>query len=184
MGKVVVEKTTLEGVFLITPTLFKDSRGFFSESYNKKDLGDAGIDNDFIQDCYSYNAIKGTVRGLHFQRDPMAQAKLVSVVRGKIFDVVLDLNKGSKTFGKWESFIIDDKSRQQVFLPKGMAHGFCTLEDETHVTYKVDQFYAPEHNHGIQYDDKEINIDWPAETAILSEADSKWGSFEEVKKIL
>ena len=170
-----------EQVKVFKASVFGDDRGFFQESYNLKRFHDFGITADFIQDNHSYSATKGTIRGLHFQTEPMAQAKLVRVVKGSALDIIVDIRKGSPTFGKYEEFEINDKNQVQIFIPKGFAHGFCTLEDETHFCYKVDNYYSPENNAGIIWNDPEIGIKWPANDPILSEQDKKWKTLGETE---
>ena len=161
-----------EQVKVFKASVFGDDRGFFQESYNLKRFHDFGITADFIQDNHSYSAKKGTIRGLHFQTDPMDQAKLVRVVKGSALDIIVDIRKDSPTFGKYEEFEINDKNQVQIFIPRGFAHGFCTLEDDTHFCYKVDNYYSPENNAGIIWNDPEIGINWlPAGEPILSEQD-------------
>lgn len=169
-----VQPLELKEVLLITPKRFGDHRGFFSETYNRKAFADAGIDLEFVQDNHSMSAEVGTIRGLHFQFPPRAQDKLVRVVRGSILDVVVDIRKSSPTFGKWVSAEITAARGEQILVPKGFAHGICTLEPNTEVLYKVTDYYSPEHDSGIRWDDPEIGIRWPVTgTPVLSEKDAK-----------
>jgi len=151
----------LEGVFEIIPRKFGDDRGFFSEIYNRKALAEAGIDFDFVQDNHSYSSTKGVVRGLHYQLPPFQQEKLVRVTRGAILDVTLDIRKSSPTFGKWISLEVSAEKWNQILVPKGFAHGFITLTDDTEVIYKVTDYYAPEYDRSIRFDDPAIGIQWP-----------------------
>lgn len=151
----------LEGVFEIIPRKFGDDRGFFSEIYNRKALAEAGIDLDFVQDNHSYSSTKGVVRGLHYQLPPFQQEKLVRVTRGAILDVTLDIRKSSPTFGKWISLEVSAEKWNQILVPKGFAHGFITLTDDTEVIYKVTDYYSPEHDRSIRFDDPAIGIIWP-----------------------
>lgn len=174
MSMIEVRHLELEGVVVITPKRFGDHRGFFSETYNKSSFSKAGIGYDFVQDNHSLSADKGTIRGLHFQTPPKAQAKLVRVVRGAIFDVVVDVRRSSPTFGKWVGAEITAERGEQILVPVGFAHGLCTLEPNTEVLYKVSEFYSPEHDKGVRWDDPVIGIRWPLSgDAVLSEKDLK-----------
>jgi len=163
----------LPGVKLITPKKFGDHRGFFSEVYNRRALSEAGVDLDFVQDNHSLSAEVGVVRGLHFQSPPHEIAKLVRVLRGAILDVVVDLRHGSPTFGKHVSVELNEDDWQQLLVPPGFAHGFCTLKPNTEVFYKVTGYYAPEHDMGMRWNDPQLAIDWPVseEDVVLSEKD-------------
>jgi len=176
-------KTTLKDVYLIKPQVFGDNRGFFLEFYSKKKFKEAGINTEFVQDNHSKSEKKGTLRGMHFQLNPHAQAKLLRVVKGSIYDVVVDLRKDSETFGKWEGFELTAENFQILFVPRGFAHGFMTLEDDTEVLYKADNFYQPEAEGGIAWNDPDLKINWPIENPILSERDQKWPNFKDLKKI-
>jgi len=156
-----VRSLGLEGVFEIVPRKFGDHRGFFSETYSAKSLAEAGIDLQFVQDNHSYSAAKGVLRGLHYQLPPRAQDKLVRVVRGAILDVAVDIRKSSPTFGKWISLEVSAEKWNQILVPKGFAHGFVTLVENTEVVYKVTDYYSPEHDRSIRFDDPAIGIDWP-----------------------
>ncbi|PWU72796.1 dTDP-4-dehydrorhamnose 3,5-epimerase [Ochrobactrum sp. POC9] len=151
----------LDGVFEILPRKFGDDRGFFSETYKANALSDAGIDFSFVQDNHSYSAAKGVVRGLHYQLPPFAQDKLVRVTRGAILDVVVDIRKSAPTFGKWIALEISDEKWNQILVPKGFAHGFITLTEDTEVIYKVSDYYAPEYDRSIRFDDPAIGVNWP-----------------------
>ncbi len=147
----------------ITPDRFGDERGFFSETYNKAEMRKIGVDLEFVQDNHSLSAKTGTLRGLHFQTPPFAQAKLVRVTKGSILDVAVDIRTGSPTFGKHVSLIISAKAWNQILVPEGFAHGFCTLEPDTEVVYKVNAPYSNEHDKGILWADVELGIEWPLE---------------------
>jgi dTDP-4-dehydrorhamnose 3,5-epimerase len=168
-----IKKTFFKGVYILEPDVFQDNRGFFIESYNKSLLIQEGIDIDFIQDNHSFSKNAGVLRGLHYQLNPKAQTKLVRVCTGAIFDVVVDIRKNSDTFGHWISVILSEENKRQILVPKGFAHGFCTLVPNTHVIYKVDEYYHGEHDRGVLWKDPVIGIDWPVATPILSEKDSK-----------
>ncbi|WP_185756024.1 dTDP-4-dehydrorhamnose 3,5-epimerase [Brucella anthropi] len=165
----------LDGVFEISPRKFGDDRGFFSETYNAKSFAEAGIDLTFVQDNHSYSAAKGVVRGLHYQLPPFAQDKLVRVTRGAILDVAVDIRKSSPTFGKWVALEVSAEKWNQILVPKGFAHGFMTLVENTEVIYKVTDYYSPEHDRSIRFDDPAIGIDWPLPSSgvQLSDKDQK-----------
>lgn len=165
----------LDGVFEISPRKFGDDRGFFSETYNAKSFAEAGIDMNFVQDNHSYSAAKGVVRGLHYQLPPFAQDKLVRVTRGAILDVAVDIRKSSPSFGKWISLEVTAEKWNQILVPKGFAHGFMTLVENTEVIYKVTDYYSPEHDRSIRFDDPAIGIDWPLPSSgvQLSDKDQK-----------
>ncbi len=171
-------------VRLITPVKHGDQRGFFSETYNKQAFAAAGIDVDFVQDNQSLSAETGTLRGLHFQVPPRAQAKLLRVIRGAVFDVAVDLRWGSPTFGRHVTATISAEAWNQIFIPAGFAHGFCTLEPGTEVLYKVSDFYAPEAEQGLLWNDPELGIDWPAEAgAVLSERDRDLPGLRDLSRV-
>ena len=158
-------RTALDGVVILTPRKFEDSRGFLSESYNKRTLAGLGIEVDFVQDIHSRSVHAGTVRGLHFQTPPFAQTKLVRVVRGRILDVAVDLRRNSPTFKQHVAVELSADAWNQLLIPAGFAHGLLTLEPETEVNYKVSDFYSPEHDRGILWTDPDINIPWPIDPA-------------------
>lgn len=164
---------TLKGAALIEPVVHGDHRGFFMESYNEALLKEAGIHYDFIQDNQSLSAQPGVIRGLHYQLNPKAQTKLLRVVSGAIYDVIVDVRRSSPTFGQWQGFILSEFNHRQLLVPKGFAHGFCTLVPNTQVMYKVDEYYSPEHDRGILWNDPALGIDWPTSNTILSEKDQK-----------
>jgi len=157
------EKTFLDGVILVTPKIFLDERGFFFESYKKSDFFDIGIREEFLQDNHS-KSIKGVIRGLHFQKEPYAQGKLVRCVYGEIFDVAVDIRKDSPTFGKWYGTILSAENKKMLWIPKGFAHGFLTLSETAEIIYKVSgSEYNPSYDAGIIWNDPSINIAWPLE---------------------
>jgi dTDP-4-dehydrorhamnose 3,5-epimerase len=164
-------ETNIKDLLIIEPQVFRDSRGWFIESYSKVKLKEQGLDCDFVQDNHSYSAQKGTLRGLHFQLAPKAQAKLVRCTRGAIWDVAVDLRKGSPTYKRWLAIELSAENKRQFFIPKGFAHGFVTITDDVEVQYKTDEYYSPEHDRSIAYDDPEINISWNIENPILSAKD-------------
>lgn len=166
-------KTDIEDVVIIQPKVFGDHRGWFTETYSKFKFENFGMDIDFIQDNHSMSAKKGTLRGLHFQKNEKAQTKLVRCTKGKILDVAVDLRKGSPTYKKWISVILSDENKKQLLVPKGFAHGFLTLTDDVEVQYKVDEYYSPKHDRSIRFDDEEISVNWGVENPLLSEKDLK-----------
>jgi dTDP-4-dehydrorhamnose 3,5-epimerase len=164
-----VISTSLKDVLLIEPTVFEDKRGFFMETYQKKIYRELGIESDFIQDNLSFS-VRGTLRGLHYQL-PHAQAKLVQVITGEIFDVTVDIRKGSPTFGQWTGSHLSDKNKRQVYIPEGFAHGFCVLSETAIFTYKCSDFYSPDSERGVLWSDPVIGVDWPVENPVLSKKD-------------
>src|SRR4030042_2670553 len=172
-------KTTLKDTYIIKPKVFRDERGFFLESWNEKAFAENGIDAKFVQDNHSLSLKKGVLRGLHFQKPPNEQAKLIRVTRGKVYDVIVDLRQNSPTYGKWESFELSAENFQMLFIPRGFAHAYCTLEDNTEFMYKVDNFYAPESDSGIIWNDPDLKINWPTKDPILSEKDSNLQKFSD-----
>lgn len=168
-----VIETNLCDVKLIEMPVFGDHRGFFTESYSKEKFAQAGILIDFIQDNHSLSVEPGVLRGMHYQLNPKAQTKLVRVTSGVIYDVLVDMRKGSPTYGQWEGYLLSAYNHRQLLVPKGFAHGFCTLTEQVNVQYKVDAYYSPEHDRGLAFDDPEIGIVWPMSQFILSEKDQK-----------
>jgi len=171
MGKFKKIPTKLEGVYILEPTVFEDHRGFFMESYNKKDFEEIGLHFDFVQDNHSLSVKAGTLRGLHYQLHPKAQTKVVRCLKGAIYDVVVDIRIGSPTFGQWVGVILTENNKRQIVVPKEYAHGVLTLVDNTEILYKVDEYYSPEHDRAIRWNDPDLNIDWPISNPILSEKD-------------
>ena len=170
-----VEHLNIPDVRLLSPRKHGDRRGFFSETYNKKAFAALGIDIDFVQDNHSYSADKGTVRGLHFQTPPFAQDKLVRVARGSVFDIAVDLRQGSSSYGRHVSAVLSADAWNQILVPIGFAHGFMTLEPDTEVIYKVSNYYAPDHDKGLLWNDPALGINWPIsdDEAVFSEKDGK-----------
>ncbi len=167
-----VLSTSLEGVLVIEPSVFEDKRGFFMETYQQKKYRESGIDHDFVQDNLSYS-VRRTLRGLHYQF-PHAQAKLVQVITGEIYDVAVDIRRGSPTFGKWIGVHLSDKNKRQIYVPEGFAHGFCVLSETALFMYKCSDLYAPDCEGGIFWSDPDIGIEWPVENPLFSEKDSKF----------
>ncbi|GAB6110954.1 dTDP-4-dehydrorhamnose 3,5-epimerase [Desulfomicrobium salsuginis] len=166
-----VTRTNIPGVLLIKPEVFGDHRGFFSETYSRRRFEDNGLAVDFVQDNHAFSAQAGVLRGLHFQSPPMAQTKLVRVTRGAVFDVVVDLRKGSPAYGRWEGFTLSAENHRQLLIPAGLAHGYMTLEPDTDFLYKVDRYYSPEHDGGILWCDPGLGIAWPDLPPVLSQKD-------------
>ena len=152
--------TEIRGLYLIESDCYGDNRGWFMETFNRQKFIEMGIETEFVQDNLSYSSQKGTLRGLHYQRNPHCQAKLVRCIRGSIIDVVVDIRKGSPTYGRWQSFELSEENKRMLFIPKGMAHGFLTVSDEVLFQYKCDELYNKESEGSIKYDDPDIGIDW------------------------
>lgn len=170
--------TSLEGVLIIEPAVFEDRRGFFMETYHRQRYGASGIRCDFVQDNVS-SSVKGTLRGLHYQF-PHAQAKLVQVLQGAIFDVAVDIRRGSPQFGQWAGAELSDANRRQIYIPEGFAHGFCVLSETALFSYKCSDLYAPECEGGIIWSDSTINIQWPVDGPVLSEKDKTYPCLNDV----
>lgn len=169
-----ITETKLSGVKLLKPRRFGDHRGFFAETYSRRVYAEAGVDDAFVQDNHSLSATVGTVRGLHFQAPPHAQAKLVRCGRGAIIDVAVDIRRGSPTYGQWVGYDLSAENGTQLFIPAGFAHGFATLEPDSEIIYKCSDYYDPETEGSLRWDDPEIGIDWPVTgNAILSEKDAE-----------
>lgn len=196
MGKLKLEKTPIDGLYIIEPTVFGDSRGYFMETYNRRDMEELGLDLDFVQDSQSMS-YKGTLRGLHFQKQH-PQAKIVRVIRGTVYDVAVDLRSNSKTFGQWFGLELSENNHRQLLIGKGFAHGFLTVTDTATVCYKATDFYHPGDEGGIAWNDPGLGIDWPGlrgvykgspgaegysladgTPLILSEKDQKWPCMKE-----
>ena len=180
MGKITVETCGIEGLKVIVPKVFGDERGYFMETYHYEDYKAAGIDQVFVQDNQS-SSRKGVLRGLHFQKE-FPQDKLVRVLSGEVFDVAGDLREGSATFGKWFGVVLSAENKKQFFIPKNFAHGFLVLSDYAEFAYKCTDFYHPNDEGGILYNDPEIGVEWPVPEGmelIMSEKDQKWGGIRE-----
>ncbi|MDR1942547.1 MAG: dTDP-4-dehydrorhamnose 3,5-epimerase [Endomicrobium sp.] len=173
----------IEGLIVIPPKIFRDARGYFFESYNKKEFEQEGLTTEFVQDNQSFSSY-GTIRGLHFQKPPYAQAKLVRVLQGKVFDVAVDLRKNSKTFGKYFGIELSDKNQKMLFIPRGFAHGFSVLSKIAIFSYKCDNFYNKESESGILLNDVDLNIDWRinSKDMIISDKDKLNKTFKEYKR--
>ena len=183
MGKITVTPCDIEGLYVIEPTVFKDERGHFVETYNQNDMKEAGLDIVFVQDNQSMST-RGVLRGLHFQKQ-FPQGKLVRVVRGKVFDVAVDLRSDSKTYGKWFGVELSAENMKQFYIPEGFAHGFLVLSDEAEFCYKCTDFYHPGDEGGLAWNDPEIGVEWPLEEGvdlIISEKDQKWKGLKDTFK--
>ncbi|MCI7275281.1 MAG: dTDP-4-dehydrorhamnose 3,5-epimerase [Lachnospiraceae bacterium] len=180
MGKIKVTRCEIEGLCVIEPTVFRDERGYFVETYNYNDFAAEGLDMKFVQDNQSMS-VKGVLRGLHFQKQ-FPQGKLVRAIRGSVFDVAVDLREGSKTFGKWFGVELTAENKKMFYIPEGFAHGFLVLSDEAEFAYKVTDFYHPGDEGGLAYNDPQIGVEWPIEEGmqlILSEKDQKWKGLQD-----
>lgn len=166
-------KTKLDGVYILIPKVFGDHRGFFMESWSRRNMEEAGLFYDFVQDNHSMSTVKGTLRGIHFQKGDNAQAKLVRCVRGAVLDVAVDLRHDSPTYKQWVAVEISEENKKQLLIPRGFGHGFVTLTDHVEFLYKADNYYAPEADGGIRWNDPDIAVDWGIEHPILSEKDKK-----------
>ncbi len=184
MERFIKKETSIEGLLVIETHSFEDQRGFFMETYNKREFEKLGILNDFVQDNHSKSS-KGVLRGLHFQKNYL-QAKLVRVIKGKVYDVAVDLRKDSKTYGEYYGIELTESNKLQFFIPKGFAHGFMVLSDTAEFVYKCDEFYHPEDESGIIWNDENINIKWPLEEIggesqlILSSKDKMWKKINDI----
>lgn len=176
-------KTKLEGVLIIEPEVFKDNRGFFMETWNKKKMEEAGLYYDFVQDNHSKSMVKGTLRGIHFQKEDKAQTKLVHCINGAVLDVVVDLRKNSATFKQWVGLKLSAENKKQLLIPRGFGHGFITLTDDVEFLYKADNYYAPEADAGIRWNDPDIGVEWGVENPILSEKDKNNPFLKDYKEL-
>jgi dTDP-4-dehydrorhamnose 3,5-epimerase len=176
-----IERAAIPDVLIIRPKKHGDHRGFFSETFRASALREAGVDLDWVQDNHSFSAARGVVRGLHFQRHPKAQAKLLRVIRGAVFDVAVDIRKGSPTYGRHVAVELSAENWAQIYVPVGFAHGFCTLTENAEVLYKVSAEYGPAEEGGVLWNDPDLGIAWPigAEQATLSPRDLEWPRFKD-----
>ncbi len=182
MGKIKVTKCDIEGLYIIEPTVFEDERGYFVETYNQRDMEEAGLNMKFVQDNQSMS-VKGVLRGLHYQIEH-PQGKLVRVIRGEVYDAAVDLRRDSATYGKWFGMVLSAENHKQFYVPEGFAHGFLVLSEEAEFCYKVTDFYHPGDEGGIAWNDPEIGIEWPIPEdteLIFSERDKHWKTLRETK---
>jgi len=175
------QRLGISDVIIVEPQLFPDNRGFFFESFKESEFISNGIDKRFVQDNFSHST-HGVIRGLHYQKNPKSQAKLVTVLKGKIFDVAVDIRKNSSTFGKWVGEILSDENHKLIYIPEGFAHGFCVLSDYADVIYKASNEYSPENEKGVIWNDSKINISWPIKNPIISNKDNKLPSLQILDK--
>jgi len=175
------QKTKFKDAWLLKPQVFEDDRGFLMESFSQKWFREKGIDITFVQDNHSKSKDKGVLRGLHFQLPPHAQSKFVRVTNGSVFDVIVDVRSDSESYGQWEGFKLSSDNFHMLFIPKGFAHAFCTLEPNVEFCYKVDSYYAPESDSGIIWNDPTLSIDWPVQEPIISDKDSRLQLFKDFK---
>ena len=184
MGKIKLTSCPIEGLYVIEPTVFKDERGYFVETYNQNDFQEAGLNLVFVQDNQSMS-VKGVLRGLHYQKE-FPQGKLVRVLRGKVFDVAVDLRSNSRTYGKWFGVELSAENKKQFYIPEGFAHGFLVLSDEAEFAYKCTDFYHPGDEGGLAWNDPEIGVEWPVEDGmelIISEKDQSGGGCRDTLQV-
>lgn len=184
MSKFKITKCEIEGLYILEPKVFYDDRGYFMETYNQNDFDELGLNMKFVQDNESKSK-RGVLRGLHFQKKH-PQGKLVRVIKGSVYDVAVDIRKNSKTFGKWVGVELSEENKKQFYIPEGFAHGFLVLSEEAQFVYKCSDFYYPEDEGGIIYNDSTINISWPIPEdmeVVISEKDKKWGGLKEYGKL-
>lgn len=184
MSKFKITKCEIEGLYILEPKVFYDDRGYFMETYNQNDFDELGLNMKFVQDNESKSK-RGVLRGLHFQKK-YPQGKLVRVIKGSVYDVAVDIRKNSKTFGKWVGVELSEENKKQFYIPQGFAHGFLVLSEEAQFVYKCSDFYYPEDEGGIIYNDSTINISWPIPEdmeVVISEKDKKWGGLKEYVKL-
>ena len=174
-------ETKLKGAYTIDSEKIEDNRGFFARTWDKKEFEKMGLDSDLVQCSISFNNKKGTLRGMHYQENPFEESKVVRCTRGKIFDVIIDLRPQSSSFKQWFGVELDSNNHKSLYIPKGFAHGFQTLEDDCEVFYEISQYYNPEKARGISWDDKAFGIDWPLEVSVISEKDLSYPPFEQKK---
>ena len=173
-----IESTIIDGVWVVTPQVFKDSRGYFMETFQRERFEAAGLRNDFVQDNLSFST-RNTLRGLHYQ-NPKGQTKLVQVIQGEIFDVAVDIRKDSSTLGQWFGIRLSHQNHKQLYIAEGLAHGFCVISATAYVVYKCTDYYAPQCEGGLLWSDADIGIDWPVEKPVLSEKDKNYPGFKEL----
>jgi len=182
MIRLLIKEREIKGVFEIQLEPHEDKRGFFMRVYDDKIFGEYGIHRNWVQENHSLSIEKGVIRGMHFQFPPHSETKLVRVISGKLYDVFIDLRKGSRTFGKWDSITLSAENKKMIYIPRGFAHGFCTLTKNTEILYQMDNYYAPDNAGIIRWNDPDLGIDWPVNDPILSERDSKAQNFIEFKE--
>ena len=171
-------ETELKGAYIIELEKFEDDRGFFTRVWDKKIMQDQGLKSDLVQMSFSFSKKKGTLRGMHFQKEPFREVKIVKCIQGKIFDVIIDLRSSSSTFKKWFGVELTEENYKMLYVPEGFAHGFQTLEDNSEIIYQVSEFYTPNSELGIHWNDHAFNITWPIEEKIITEKDNSWKVFD------
>ena len=171
-------KTQLEGAWLVEPEPIRDSRGWFARTFCEREFEAHGLETRFVQHSTSQNVQRGTLRGMHFQTAPHAEVKLVRCLKGAIYDVIIDLNPGSPTYRQWQGFELSASNMRQIYIPKGFAHGFQTLDDECEIGYLISEFYAPEASSGLRWDDPAFGINWPLPVSVMSDKDKSWPYFK------
>ncbi len=176
----IFSETNLAGAYVIEIEKNEDERGFFARTWDKKEFLELGLSSEFVQSSISYNKKKGTIRGMHYQTKPYEENKIVRCVKGKIFDVIIDLRLNSKFYKKWFSIELSENNHKMLYIPKGFAHGFQTLEDNTEILYDISQFFHPEFSKGIRWDDKIFGIEWPIELSLISKKDLNYTSFSNI----
>ncbi len=174
----IFHKTTLQDVYLLEVEKRGDARGFFTRTFCAEEFRKLGVEISFVQQNLSFSAQKGTLRGLHFQKEPYSEQKLVRCIKGSIVDIIVDLRPDSPTYKKWEAFELSAENRKELFVPRGFAHGFQTMEDDVEVTYLVSNFYTPEAESGVRHDDPAFGIEWPLPVTVMSDKDKSWPLFE------
>ena len=172
-------ETKLKGVYIIELEKLNDERGFFARTWDKEVFEKKGFDSKLVQCNISFNKLKGTVRGIHYQTTPFEESKIVRCTKGKIFDVIIDLRSNSSSYTKWISVELTEQNHYMIFIPKGCAHGFQTLEDDTEVFYQISEFYNSEHYHGIRWNDPKFDIKWPLKISLISEKDASYNNFKD-----
>ncbi len=178
----IFNKTKIKGVYIIEPEPREDSRGYFARIFAKEELKEKGVSFSIVHINRSLSKDKGVIRGIHYQRNPKSEDKIVQCLSGKIFDVVVDIRRNSKTYGQWVGEFLDPESKKMLLVPKGCAHGFQTIEENSLVEYFVTQYYSPSHEQGIRYNDLFFKIKWPIKKAIVSEKDASWPDFHPIKQ--
>lgn len=173
--------TNLLDAYIIEPKVHVDHRGFFMETFNVQVFEELGFSFNFVQDNHVLSIKSGVLRGLHYQLEPYAQTKLVQVTSGAVYDVIVDIRRGSPTYGQWQEIILSAENKRQLLIPKGFAHGYCTLVENTEFLYKVDNHYSPTHDRGIAWNDPQLNIDWPISNPILSDKDTKQPNLKDLE---
>ena len=167
-------ESKIKGVYLISVEKIEDNRGFFTRTWDVQEFKNRNLESNFVQSSISFNKKKGTIRGIHFQLSPYEETKIVSCIAGKVFDVIVDLRKNSPTFKQWESNLLDSINHDMLYIPKGIAHGFQTIDDNSEIYYKMSEYYRPEYYSGVKFDDPNLKINWPLELSNISETDKNW----------